>query len=425
MRHRVQLAGAIWPRRGQGQRRSRGLTALRRVAARPAARVLPPPVGWRPQDAIAADFPAIAELWRAAEPEIRALEARLGDDEAIGRDTTMLRQALGELLWRLQYTGDAVAAAATLDRLRALAASPGPPRALSLDLDGSFGVGTEVWFLQLDASVDHMLADDFASAGPPPRFLDRINDPVRLARYLDSLVVSRLAEDGVDRRKELNFATANLVRLILRRRPPGYPWNERLETVIRGFVARWQDSTTGFFGADYQMAGERWRTADLSLTFHMARYLEGRIGYWRQLIDTLIAIRDERYPNGWLDDNGLTSHNNYDVAVLFQLGWPQMRPRQRRRAAIEIERLLSWCLETAIAADGAVMARAIGESLSESYYFTVAFLETVGFFDQAKRFWTDRDFPRAAALRTLLERQILRLHRENPMTRMALERLRR
>ena len=73
-----------------------------------------------------------------------------------------------------------------------------------------------------------------------------------------------------------------------------------------------------------------------------------------------------------------------------------MRPDQRRRARHEIERLLSWCLETAIAADGAVVVRAVGESLPEGYYFTVAFLDTVGFFDPAKRFWTDRSFPEAA-----------------------------
>jgi len=390
----------------------------------PPALALPAPEGWSPQATIAAHFPAIAELCRAAEPEIRALEARLDRDEAAGRNTSFLRQALGELHWRLQYTGDAAAAAAALDRVRALAALP-QPSGLSPDLDGSFGAGTEVWFLKLDASVDHMLADDFAGGGLPARFLDRVNHPVRLASYLDSLLVSRLAEDGVDRRKELNFATADLVRLILRRRPPGYPWDQRLETVIRRFVVRWQNPATGFFGADYDIAGERFRTVDLSLTFHMARYLEGRIGYWPQLIDTLIKIRGDRYPNGWLDDAGMTNHNNYDVAVLFQLGWDQMRPDQRRRAQHQIDRLLSWCLETAIDADGAVVARAVGESLPESYYFTVAFLDAVGFFDRTKRFWTGRTLPDASALRARLEQQILRLPQGDAMARMALERLRR
>jgi hypothetical protein len=389
------------------------------------ARVVAAPAGWSPQEVIAAHFPAIAELGRRAEPEIRALEARLDRDEAAGRETSFLRQAVGEIHWRLQYTGDAAAAAAAFDRLRAVAALPQPPSGLIPDQDGSFGAGTEVWFLKLDASVDHMLADDFAGSGLPPRFLDRVNDPLHLASYLDSLVVSCPTEDGIDRRKELNFATANLVRLILRRRPPGYPWHPALETVIRRFVARWQDPATGFFGADYRIDDRRWRTADLSLTFHMARYLEGRIGYWPQLIDTLFRIRDDRYPNGWLDDNGMTSHNNYDVAVLFQLGWAEMRPDQRRRAQQEIDRLLSWCLETAIAADGAVVARAAGESVPESYYFTVAFLDTVGYFDETKRFWTDRHFAEAASLPAELERQIRSLHPDDPMARMALERLRR
>jgi hypothetical protein len=374
---------------------------------------------------LAAQFPRIAALWRQAEPEIRAIERRLDRDEAAGRDTSFLRQTIGEALWRLQYTGDAAAAGAVLDRLRALAALPQPPHALGPDDDGSYGAGTGPWFLKLDASIDHMLADDYVSGDRPPRFLDQVNDPDRLTAYLDSLLVSRLGEDGIDRRKELNLATANLVRLILRRRPPGYPWHPQLEAVIREFVARWQDETTGFFGADYLIEGELWRTADLSLTFHMARYLDGRIGHWPQLIDTLIAMRDGRYPNGWLDENGLTNHNNYDVAVLFQLGWQQMRPDQRLRAAGELERLLSWCLDQAIAVDGAVVARAVGESLPESYYFTAAFLDTVGFFMPEKRFWTEREFPGAPLLRGLIERQILRLPPRDPMARMALERVRR
>jgi hypothetical protein len=389
------------------------------------ANILPAPAGWNPRDVIVAHFPEMAELGRNSEPEIRALEARLDCDEAAGRDTSFLRQAVSEVHWRLQYTGDAAAATAALGRLRVLAALAEPPSGLLPDEDGSFGAGAEVWFLKLEASVDRLLADDLTAGGQPPRFLDRINDPGRLEHYLDSLVVSRLAEDGVDRRKELNFATANLVRLILRRRPPGYRWHPGLEAVIRRFVTRWQDPETGFFGADYEIAGERWRTADLSLTFHMARYLDGRIRYWPQLIDTLIRIRDERYPNGWLDDEGITSHNNYDVAVLFQLGWDHMRDDQRQSAQHEIDRLLSWCLEAAIGADGAMVARAVGESVPESYYFTVAFLDTVGFFDPAKRFWTERCFPEAAAVKALLESQILRLYQGDPMARMAFERLRR
>jgi hypothetical protein len=383
-------------------------------------KTLPAPIGWSPQREIAAYFPAMAALCQAVQPEVRAIQTSLDRDEARGLDTSCLRQAMRELRWRLEYTADAEGVRASLERIRTLAALARPLSA-GPDEEGSYGAGTEVWFLKLDASVDHFLAADFD--GTPPRFLDRINDPDRLERYLEGLLVSRLAEEGIDHRKELNFATADLVRLILWHRPKNYRWDPRLEALIRRFVANWQDPATGFFGATYEVAGQRFRTADLSLTFHMARYLEGRIGYWPELIDTLFEIRDDRYPNGWLDDEGVTSHNNYDVATLIKLGWPVMREAQRRRAGAELERLLDWCLATAIAPDGSVVARAKSESLAEGYYFTIAFLETVGYFNPAKRFWTDRAFAEAPALRGQLARYVSRLHQGDPMARMALDRL--
>jgi len=378
------------------------------------------PAGWNPQRAITVYFPAMADLCRAVQPEVQAIQASLDRDEARGLDTACPRQALRELRWRLEYTADAEGVRANLTRIRALAALPKPLSA-GPDEEGSYGAGTEVWFLKLDASVDHFLAADFD--GKPPRFLDPINDPDRLERYLAGLLVSRLADEGINHRKELNFATASLVRLILWRRPKNYRWDPRLEAVIRRFVADWQNPATGFFGATYEVAGQRFETTDLSLTFHMARYLEGRIGYWPELIDTLFEIRDDRYPNGWLDDEGMTSHNNYDVATLIKLGWDEMREDQRRRAAAELDRLLDWCLATAIAQDGSVVVRAKSESLAEGYYFTIAFLETAGYFDPGKRFWTDRAFADAPALRRQLERHVARLHHGDLMARMALRRL--
>jgi hypothetical protein len=368
-------------------------------------------------------FPAVAELCREAQAHLKPIEVRLDHQEAQGRDTSCLRQALRELRWRLEYTADVAGVRSTLDRVLALAAMPELPNAIMPDVTGCYGICTEVWFLKLDASIDHLLAVDFAAHGKPPRFLDPINDPDRLESYLNSLLVSRLAEEGVDRRKELNLSTANLVRLILWRRPANYRWDPRLETVIRRFVADWQDPATGFFGATYLIDRECFRTTDLSLTFHMARYLEGRIGHWPELIDTLLEIRGDLYPNGWLNAEGMSSHNNYDVATLFRLGWREMRPDQRTTAHAELDRLSDWCSTTAISQYGEVVARAKSESLAESYYFTIAFLDTIGYFDRAKRFWTDRAFPEAPALRARIEHRVRQLHQSDPMVRMALARL--
>ena len=379
------------------------------------------PPGWTPQGAITRHFPAIADLYWAVLPEIRPIEARLERDETHGLDTSYLRQALRELRWRLEYTADTAGVRSTLERIHTAAASRAAPSAVTQDKDGSYGAGTEVWFLKLDASVDRLLAPDFA--GKPPRFLDRINNPESLEPYLKGLLVSRLAEEGVDHRKELNFATAALVRLILWRRPANYRWDPRLEAIIRRFVADWQDPATGFFGATYEIGGQRFRTNDLSLTFHMARYLEGRIGYWPRLIDTLFEIRDDRYPNGWLDEAGMSSHNNYDISTLIALGWREMCADQQRRARAELDRLLDWCLNSAVSPDGKVVIHAKNESLAESYYFAIAFLDTVGYFDQTKRFWTDRAFPDSLTLMARMADQVRRLNQGDPMTRMALERL--
>jgi len=375
---------------------------------------VPAPIGWTPQTVITARVPEIAELARLAHCEIQRVEVELDRREAGGCDTSCPRQILRELRWRLEYTADASGIRAALARLRDRAAPP----AVTDD------ACTEVWFLRLDACVDRILADDFADAADPPGLLHRINDPARLKDYLESLTVSRPEEDGIDRRKELNFATANLVRLILWHRPRDYPWDPRLDAVIRRFITEWQDPATGFFGADYLIAGQRLRTVDLSLTFHMARYLDGAIGYWPQLVDTLFAIRDHRYPNGWLDEIGMTSHNNYDVAVLLQFGWPHMRADQRRQARNELTRLLDWCMTEAVTPQGEIIARTSGESLPESYYFTIAFLDTVGYFEPAKRFWSARDSPEASALRTRLEDRLATLPRGDPMVRMAYARLR-
>jgi hypothetical protein len=102
-----------------------------------------------------------------------------------------------------------------------------------------------------------------------------------------------------------------------------------------------------------------------------------------------------------------------------------MRADQHREAEKELTRLLDWCLTEAVTPQGEIIARASGESLPESYYFTIAFLDTVGYFEPVKRFWSARDFPEAPALWARLEDRLARLPQGDPMVRMAYERLRR
>src|SRR4029077_16613144 len=118
------------------------------------------PAGWSPRREIATYFPAMATLCHAVQPKLRAIQTSLDRDEVRGLETSCLRQAMREVRWRLEYTTDAEGVRANLDRIRTLVALPRPLSA-GPDEEGSYGAGTEVWFLKLDASVDHFLAADF------------------------------------------------------------------------------------------------------------------------------------------------------------------------------------------------------------------------------------------------------------------------
>jgi hypothetical protein len=41
------------------------------------------------------------------------------------------------------------------------------------------------------------------------------------------------------------------------------------------------------------------------------------------MMSTLIAMKDNEYPFGWLEEGVPSNHHNYDVVRLFRVGWPQ------------------------------------------------------------------------------------------------------
>jgi len=369
--------------------------------------------------------PEMAAFAKEARPVIAQANAALLAAERRKRGVSCARQTLVELRWRLNATADLAAARENLARLRAALADVEGRDAnvLPQDAEGSYGTCDREWFLKLDDSGNELLDPSGWHGKIPPRFLDRVNTPASLVAYLERIIVSDLRKDGIDHRKELNAATGVLSRVVLRGGVAGYLAAPEFRTVFRSFLDLWQDPATGFFGEWYMEHGHVTKTADLSVTFHMARYTRGRIGHWPKLIDTLLAIKDRPYPQGWLDDDGMTNHNNYDVAELFSLGWPQMREDQRGAARAEIARMLDWALTHSISPDGEIAATGAAEPLGDMYYFATAFLDTIGYFDKRKRFWTDADFPQAESLRVALEAKARQIASDAPFAGATLARL--
>src|SRR6516225_12018689 len=287
---------------------------------------------------------AARQRFNAAKAAMNEAERCLSARECQGEDTSYARAALYELDYWVSCSADVEAVAAALAGLQTALDCRDPPGALTQDADGSFGPGTNLWFLKLDRSTDQILAREW----PWPRkpmFLQCINDPVRMVTYLQDLCWSDIARCGRDNRKELNLAISVIARLVVKGGQASYLSGPGFYPAFERFVLDWQDPATGFFGVTYVTDdnGNQIRTTDLSLTFHMARYVPHLVRWWPKLIDTLLAIKTGIYPQGWLDGGTrMSDHNNYDVAELFYRGWIQMVPRQRQAASTSVSEMIHW-----------------------------------------------------------------------------------
>src|SRR5262249_55904009 len=152
------------------------------------------------------------------------------------------------------------------------------------------------------------------------------------------------------------------------------------------------------FGLTYIVEGRAIRTNDLSLTFHMVRYVPHLVRWWPRLIRALLDTKDCPYPQGWLQppskahpQGTMTDHNNYDVVELFHRGWRHMDRAQREPASYAVAEMLAWCMENSVGENGVLKDPDKGDPIADSYYFAAAFLETIGFFDFAEEI-LDRPF---------------------------------
>lgn len=334
--------------------------------------------------------PSAKTLFKKAKKVMTAAEKLLATREWRGYDTSFARTALYELDYWVSSTGNVDAVSAALPRLQAAVNNANPPGALEQGPDGSFAVGTSLFFLQLDRSTDQILARQWPWPRPP-LFLQRINDPVRMVTYLQDLCWSDIARCGRDNRKKLNLAISVIARLVMKGGVAGYLSGPGFYPAFERFVLDWQDPVTGFFGMNYitDERGNTYRTRDLSLTFHMVRYVPHLVRWWPKLIGTLLAMRNGRYPQGWLNEGQtMSDHNNYDVVELFYRGWNGMEPRQRATASAAVKELFDWCLRRSVRPDGSLVEPDPSDPIPDSFYYAASFLDTVGFFDPTKRFWT-------------------------------------
>jgi hypothetical protein len=343
----------------------------------------------------------------------RALGKQVFASEAAGQPSECSHQILDEIVWYLGYTADFKAVDRRLRDLQNTLAHPAmEAKAAEQDpADGSWGACYTQWFFKLDGSFDHLreLREKKQRPKYKPRFLDRINSPEKLRAYLTSVSISDIAHSGVDNRRELNESLADLLRLVLDGVPRGYRLDRGLKPAMMKLIREdFRNPVTAWWGERYARDGKLQFVDDISITFHVVRYLKGDVTDLAKVGETALAVKDLEYHVGWLEDGQYTNHNNMDAVVLFKYSWPYVDPEQKLAMTAEIQKMLEWCLRESLQADGSFKLEADDQdSAEEQTYFGAAFLSRVGFFEKSECFWTTEDFSRAAEVKQRVRNYIL------------------
>lgn len=350
------------------------------------------------------DYPRARSAWRA---RLKPLAETIARREAAGEPMVCANQMLAEVRWLVAYTTDVkrierrlteLAEEAGRQRPTQLPDRPAPP-------DGYWASCHEADFFRLSVSYDGLVALAAKNEAPAvrPGFLDRYNDPERLRREFLGLMTSDPARSGESQRRALIEVVSSVMNLVLRDQPAGYQWHPNLKNALRGvLIDDMRDPVTGFWGARFGEGDRAQRTADLGLTFNIARNLRGDMPDWPRLLDTTLAIRDQRYPYGWRSSVGQLNQNNYEVAELFRLGWGKARDDQKAAIRAALADMLAWNLSQSLQPDATFKVTEDDDTVESATYFGTAFLVSVGYFDKKKRYWTELDFPNAEETRKKL-----------------------
>jgi hypothetical protein len=343
--------------------------------------------------------------------ELRELQLELARQTTKGRPTPCSRQLFLEARWLVFYSADWARMERRLgDLRRMLNSSSDPPEAREQnETDGSYDHCSEAWFLKLDSTIEEV--ENRGERGEKPKYplnlLDRINTPEKLRGYLDSLLISDVAKTGIDNRYELNIAITAIERFIVGHVGQVYPFAPGQKEALFAYEDTvWQDPRTGFFGGWYRLPdGTLRKTADLSVTFHIVSYRRDSIQRVPEMMRTLIGMKDQEYPFGWLEEGERSNHHNYDVARLFRVGWPQMDGAQRELARVEMRKMMDFCLNETLNSDGSFKMMD-EDTVGSSFAFPVSLLNELGYFRPSLRFWTWDSFPKAMKLADRVEGRI-------------------
>ncbi len=342
-----------------------------------------------------------------------------------GKALPCSRRMMIEAEWLLDYTAEWETLDRKLNALEASLAIKHQDFAMRQAPDGSWGACYDAWFEKINGTLDAInllpvSTDEAAPVLPYPfTILRKIDSSRALITYLYGLQLSQIAKTGIYQREELGAIEGALsqmlfkepLRAILQANGATFADPAYVNT-YRDFLDDTQDPISGYWGPWIMTEDGIIRAADLSFTFHVVSYRKGAVHRWPQIIETTLAIKDLPYPFGWRHNGQYNNHNNYDVVKILRLGWPHMTSAEIGRARAEIHAMLKWSLDKSITPDGEFRDDpSFYDSVGEAYYYGVSFLDEVGYWNKAQRFWDDNvaDYAGAADLCRKIESHLATL----------------
>jgi len=221
------------------------------------------------------------------------------------------------------------------------------------------------------------------------------------------LLISDVKATGMDNRFELNIAITAIERFIVGHVGQVYDFHPGLKQALFDYQDNvWQDPVTGYFGGWYKTEkGEIRKSADISVTFHIASYRRDNLKHIREMMRTTLAFKNQEYPFGWLEEGVPSNHHNYDVVRLCRIGWAEMDSEQRALAKTEFRRMIDFCLNKTLNEDGSFKMMD-EDTLGSSFLFPISVLNELGYFRPSMRFWTWERFPDAMTVADRVEHRI-------------------
>jgi hypothetical protein len=153
---------------------------------------------------------------------------------------------------------------------------------------------------------------------------------------------------------------------------------------------------------------------DVGMTFHVVSDLQGQVEHLDLITKRVLQLDGVNFPAGIRMNGHYENHLNWDAVIIFRQAWPTLDDATKEQCRAEISRMLDWCLADSYQPDGSFKTSDIDDTLVDACSYGNYFLTDIGFYDKKKRFWTDKDFPEAAAIHEHIKAKLKSLGILNP-----------